>query len=157
MSRLSCVFLLIIILVFPTWISAQTTRIAGTVTREDSSPIHGAHVQIGGVPQGVVTDTDGRFFLNAIGTSVVTLRVTHLGFATVSTEVSLPSAGEIQRTIVLHETILDIGEVIVTATRSQELLRNVALPLTIVDAAQLRRSAPVSVPDALDGAAGITL
>ena len=65
--------------------------------------------------------------------------------------------GEAEVRITLEESPVDLGAVTVSATRSQELLRNIPQPLTVVDATEMERFAPVSVPDALDATPGITL
>ena len=44
--------------------TAQTTKITGTISVEDSEPIIGASVMVKGTTTGTVTDYDGAFTLN---------------------------------------------------------------------------------------------
>ncbi len=157
-SRFSTLlFIFISIISFSAVLSAQTARICGTVSREDGQPLRGANVQVVGTHQGVATDDGGGFCLTLIAPSPTTLRVTHLGYEAAETPVEFTTSGEPRVTVVLRESPVDLGAVTVTATRSQELLRNVPLPLSITDAARLQRHTPVGVPDALEGEAGIAL
>jgi hemoglobin/transferrin/lactoferrin receptor protein len=154
----SCVFLLFF-LILPTATQAQNLRISGTVVDEYGNPLRGAHVIAEGTSLGAVTGNDGRFrFVVPKGDGTrVTLRATHLGYA--PTERMLATGVDDAEAIrlELRSIPVDLGSVIVTATRTEDLLRDIPLPVTIIDAARLQRSTPVSVPDALDSEAGITL
>ncbi|MBE0646114.1 MAG: TonB-dependent receptor [Bacteroidetes bacterium] len=157
MFRPRSIALLLVALILPSFLSAQNSQISGTVVRSDSTPIAGAHVQLLDTRQGAVSDAQGNFRLTVSASSAVALRVTHLGYVPVTVTVLPSQESGSSILILLQEAPVDLGAVTVTAMRTQELLRNVPLPLSIVDAAQLQRTVPVSVPDALDGEPGITL
>ncbi|MBR9977577.1 MAG: TonB-dependent receptor [Bacteroidetes bacterium] len=133
---------------------AQDRRLTGSVVRESGVPLRGAHVQVVGTRQGVISGEDGRFVL-VVAEEAVTLRVTHLGYMPEERELAAGESAELR--IVLREASVDVGAVTVTAMRREESLRDVSLPLSITDAAHLQRTAPVSVSDALDAEAGISL
>ncbi len=157
MFRPRSIALLLFLPIFPMLLSAQTSRISGSVVRVDGAPLGGAHIQVIGTQFGAVADRDGRFHLRVASRGEITLRATHLGFLPALTKVHAEADGEAEVRITLEESPVDLGAVTVSATRSQELLRNIPQPLTVVDATEMERFAPVSVPDALDATPGITL
>lgn len=142
--------------------SAQNQRISGTVVDENGYPLRGAHVLAVESRQGTVAGNDGRFHLALPSGGRVLLRATHLGYAPETREIPAGgvAAGGVppaDLVITLRMLPVDMGAVMVTATRTEDLLRELPLPVSIVDAARLQRSVPVSVPDALEAEPGITL
>jgi len=84
--------LLFFLTVFSTASWAQT-EVAGVVSDDSNLPLAGVNVLVKGSKQGVVTDIDGRFRINATVGAV--LEFTYIGF-------------EIQSVIVRNDTALDI-------------------------------------------------
>ena len=151
-------FLLLITLSFLSCSSfAQTVRLSGMVVGEDGRPLPGAHVAVRGTPMGTVAGNDGRFHVEVPSDTPVTLRATHLGHAPATLVVTNGSTASEFLILTLRELAVDMGAVMVTATRIDDLLREVALPVSIVDGAGLRRTAAISLPDALDAEPGVAL
>ncbi|MDR0863491.1 MAG: TonB-dependent receptor [Candidatus Symbiothrix sp.] len=73
-----CIFLFCLFLGIG-WVSAQTTKVTGTVTyADDGEPIIGASVLVKGTKIAAVTDIDGKFALDVPG-DAKTLFITYLG------------------------------------------------------------------------------
>lgn len=151
-------FSLLLLLPFLSYsLTAQTTRISGVVVGQDGRPLPGAHVAVRGTALGTTAGTDGRFHLDLTIAPPVTLRATHLGHAAVTLVLENRNAASENLVLTLPELALDMGAVMVTATRIDDLLRDVALPVSIVNGAGLRRTSAVSLPDALETEPGIAL
>ncbi|WGK64027.1 SusC/RagA family TonB-linked outer membrane protein [Croceiramulus getboli] len=128
---------------------AQKT-ITGTVTSADSTPIPGANVLIQGTTQGVQTDFDGKFSLEASVGDV--LLVTYVGFN--EKEVTVTDA-QADYTIVLTEDISELNEVVVVGYGSQrkEVLTS---SVSQVDGEEIAKETVLNASQALQGkAAGV--
>lgn len=143
-------------IVFPFLLSAQQREYSGTVVDPDGRPVAGAHVRLLDSHRGAVTDADGRFRFLAPLSAATRIEVTHLGFAPVTRELR-DSGTAVSLDLVLSPVPVDLGAVMVTATRIEDLLRDIPQPVGIVPSAAIQRSPAVSVPDALDAEPGITL
>ena len=149
---------ILLLLFYPVLLFSQQRACGGIVTGTDGQPIVGAHVRVPGTHIGAVTDADGHFRLLLPGDRPSQIEATHIGYAPLTRPVPLPFDHSLEvLVLVLRPVPVDMGAVVVTATRSEDLLRDIPQPVSIVTSADLRQSAPVSVPDALDAEAGISL
>jgi hemoglobin/transferrin/lactoferrin receptor protein len=155
-------FRIIPLLVFITYVFSpallsQTARLPGRVTDPDGRPVAGAHVSVTDRQVGTVTGSDGVFLLTGLPTGILTIRVSHVGFAARSMEVQLSEGMNSRLTAMLQPRAVSMDEVTVTGTRARDLARNIPQPVTVVGADMLLARAPVGIPDALDAEPGIAL
>lgn len=59
-------------------ISSKVKKVTGIVTTEQGEPIIGANVIEKGTTNGIITDLDGKFYLNVASSSI--LRITYIGY-----------------------------------------------------------------------------
>lgn len=86
-----------------------TKKITGTVLDETNEPVIGANIIIKGTTQGVITDTNGAFIIEApVGAF---LQISYIGY----TDKTLQVGNESNYKIVLSETTEALNEVVVTA------------------------------------------
>lgn len=97
---------LLLILIFSAGMTAQENKVSGAVTDESNGPLAGASVLVKGTQNGVSTDFDGKFTINAKTGDV--LLVSYIGFETKSVtvtgstvNVSLKSSGETLQDVVI--------------------------------------------------------
>ncbi|HOJ03145.1 MAG TPA: TonB-dependent receptor [Bacteroidota bacterium] len=136
---------------------AQHAAISGTVTSSDGAPLSAAHVALPDALRGVVADEQGRFYISGVEAGRQRLRVTHVGFRVEEREIVVEQGATLRLTITLQPTTVDMGEVRVSATRSEELVRNVPLPMQVAVSEQLLRAPSVGIADALDAQPGVAL
>ncbi len=85
--RLLGVLLLALAFLIPGAVLAQTGKIKGQVLdRETNYPIVGANVVLEGTTQGAATDLDGNFFIVAVRPGKYTMKVSSIGYHTVTIE-----------------------------------------------------------------------
>ncbi len=73
---------LLSLLIFPLWLTAQQTDVSGTVTSaDDGVPLSGVSVSVKGTSQGTATDFDGNYTLANVDSNA-TLVFSYLGFTT---------------------------------------------------------------------------
>jgi TonB-linked SusC/RagA family outer membrane protein len=158
--------------VSPPPVAAQgTASVTGRVTDSATAlPVPGARVTLTGVPNGALTDRDGRYLLQGLAAGSVTIRVQRIGFAPGEATVALQEGGTVTHDFTLAAAATVLSEVVVTgygtSTRA-ELAGAVAsvkgediagTPLAGVDAAIQGRAAGVQViQNAGNPGAGITV
>ena len=102
-----------------------------------------------GPDRGASTDNDGAFYFEGLTAGKYSLRCSHIGFALHEEKVQLARGTTRQLRIRLRETVVDLGSVSISGTRSTGLLRNTPQPVSVVGAERIMRQAQVSVPDAI--------
>ncbi len=95
---------------------SQTT-LDGTVVDQSGEPVPGANIIIQGKAIGTTTDFDGNFVLETSEATPFTLKITSLGYADKTQEVTESNQSF---TIVLTETQTFLDEVVISASRTPE-------------------------------------
>ncbi len=132
--------------------------VSGRVLDESNRPLAGVHVALPDIQRGCVTDESGRFFLAGLPEGPIRMRITHVGYRAFEFEIqSTDGTINVLPDVRLTATAIDLGEVSVSSTRSDELMRNVPQPISATAAGQLLRQPLISIPDALDAQPGVAL
>ena len=132
---------------------AQDRRITGRITDgSDNSALPGANVVVKGTQTGMVTDAQGRFFLN-VPTGRDVLTISAIGFT--GQEINIGNRTDID--VTLSADIKTLSEVIVTGYGAQAK-RDITGAVATVDAKQLLAVPTTNVGQALQGrVAGVTV
>ena len=95
--------------------SAQPAALAGRVLGSDGAPLPGAAVVVEGTARGAAAGADGRFEIAGLDAGPAEVVATLLGYAPARQRVTLVAGETAEVEMVLLETTLDAGEVVVTA------------------------------------------
>ena len=107
--------LLVLSLFLASGLQAQSTRVSGRVTEaETGAPLPGAHVFIAASQMGTVTDSEGRYALEAIPPGAHRLYVSMLGYEPVAVD-TLFRARAYTMDFELRPRVIEVGEVTVEA------------------------------------------
>ncbi len=93
---------------------AQSRVVSGTVITADNTPLPGVTVALKGKTSGTVTDSDGRFSINAESDDVLVF--SFIGFETYEQQVGASS----QISVTLHESIESLQEVVIVGYGEQK-------------------------------------
>jgi TonB-linked SusC/RagA family outer membrane protein len=105
---------LALVAALPATLAAQAGTVAGTVVSEATMrPLPGAQVVVEGTQRGTVADQAGRFILPGLTGQQVTLRVSMIGYRSVTRTVAV---GATDVRIGLTESAVALDEVVVTGT-----------------------------------------
>ncbi|MEL6614389.1 MAG: TonB-dependent receptor [Bacteroidota bacterium] len=129
--------------------------VEGTVTAE-GEPVPLATVRLIGTERGTAADTEGRFRLS-VAPGAVVLNVSAVGFTSVRREGTAASGETLRLDIELTPEAIRTRDVVVTATRTAKALEDVAVPITVVTADDLREEGAVRLSDALETLPGLFL
>ncbi|GHU76730.1 SusC/RagA family TonB-linked outer membrane protein [Bacteroidia bacterium] len=126
-------------------VSAQTTRVTGTViSADDNEPIIGASVMVRGTTIGTVTDINGAFTLN-VPSDAKTLSISYVGM--VSQEVPVKPTLH----ILLQSDAQKLGEIVVTAMGISKEKKALGYAVQNVNGDELNQAASTSLSGALQG------
>ena len=146
-------FLFCILAVVPAF-GQQDSRVTGRVQDSDGNPIFGANVVIEGSglkggKVGQITDVDGSYSISALPSGNYILRVTHVGYdgAEVEEEITLANGSVLKRDIRLQETVILMGQSVVSASRKQEKILDAPASVAIVNADEIRGKPALTVAD----------
>jgi outer membrane receptor for ferrienterochelin and colicins len=113
-----------------------------------------ATVQIEGTNRGARTDENGNFRITSVPAGRQTVIASMIGYTNQIKEVEVE--GEISGLgFALKETPLEIGDVVVTATRTPRYLKNVPVLTEVITRKSIENKAAHNLYEALDGLPGI--
>jgi TonB-linked SusC/RagA family outer membrane protein len=124
-------------------VQAQATAayVAGRVVEANTSqPISGAQIVVEGTRTGGLSDTQGRFRIGPLTPGQqVNLRTLMVGYRTVTQPARV---GEAAIRIALHETAVELDQIVVTGTAGGTMKRAVGNSVSTVSASKLNEIAP---------------
>ncbi len=146
--------LLLCLLLFGTGMYAQTT-VTGKVVDQNGQPVPGANVVITGKAVGAVTDFDGNFSLIASDeTPPFQLTISSIGYSTTTTQVT---ANNQNLTIQLEEETTQLDEIVISASRTPERIRESPVTVERMDIKAIRSSSSPTFYDALENLKGVDM
>jgi outer membrane receptor for ferrienterochelin and colicins len=118
----------------------QTGRITGTVLSTDGAPIHGAAVLVVGTRLSGVTDAAGAYTINGVPAGAQQVRIGNLGFRDAVISVTVPAGGTVRADARLDGRPIELGNVVVSASRQEQRITDAPATITRVDAAAIENS-----------------
>src|SRR5262245_29281314 len=95
-----------------------TGRLSGTIRDSQKQPLGGANIILVGVPLGAAADMDGRYSILNIPAGTYSVKASLIGHTpTTITNVVISADRAVTLDIVLQESAVQIGEVVVSAKR----------------------------------------
>jgi hypothetical protein len=108
----------VLLLLFCHWANAQDRPVSGTVTDQTGTVFAGVNIVVKGTSTGTLTDTSGKYSINASTGSILVF--SFVGFGT--QEVAVPESGDVN--IQMEEIVSQLDEVVVTVGRGANAYDN---------------------------------
>lgn len=143
---------LTLLLLFSCLISAQT-KLSGTITDTNNTPIPYVSVYIKGGVQGTTTNENGVYELE-IPLGKQTIKISSQGFRKITKKISAKNKAIIID-FQLIEDVLGLDEVVVTATRNRVEKRTAPVVVSTLKTRLLKATQSLSVADGLNYAPGV--
>ena len=162
MKNIVTALILLIVLLAPGVLYGQGV-VRGVVTDSlTRTPMIGANVFIVGTGLGCATDVDGQYKILGIPNGKHTLKVSSIGYAPKSVEVTITSSAPIQLNFELSPTIIQGQEVVITAQmRGQVAAMNNQISsnttMSVVAADRIRELPDANAAEAIGRLVGISL
>ena len=140
---------------------AQNGIVKGSVTDgATGSPLPGVHIRLlnsgdNSFVVGAYSGTDGTFNIGGIADGNYTMLTSFLGSRTDSQYVRVGSGKPVSLAIVLEEEILNMGEVVVTASRRKEKMLDAPASVAVISAKDIETRNAVSPVDHIEGVQGV--
>ncbi|MCZ8091336.1 TonB-dependent receptor [Flavobacterium sp.] len=125
---------------------AQTT-VSGSVKDSKNEPIPGANIKVEGESTGTISDGDGKFTLSTSKKPPFTLEISSIGFGT--QKVSVTSNNQ-NVTAILADQETQLDEIVVSASRTPERIRESPVTVERFTAADVKRTASPTFYDGLE-------
>lgn len=127
----------------------QTARVHGTVTDEAGTPIPSVNVILTSLDgedmiDGTSTSPDGTFSIEGVQPGTYQLVATAIGYEKATTEVTLEGEAHENVSLTVTKKRYGLGEVVVSAARSQETLGSVASSVSVLDPKSLETQRAVT-------------
>jgi len=140
----------LLLLLFCAFSYAQTS-VNGNVTDDSGQPLSGANVIVVGTTTGVVTDFDGNYKLTVKQNPPFSIRVSSIGFETVTKEVTTnPQTLD----FVLNEGN-ELDEIVISASRTPESVRESPVTIERFDANDIKFAASPDFYTSLENLKGV--
>ncbi len=152
---------LIVLLAFVVGASAGRAgdegSVRGSVVEAGSGrPIEGANVIVTGTILGAATDAKGRFIIPRIAPGWYTVVVSSIGYKEVTLEVRVLPGIPTEVNVSLEQTVIELGGLVVTASKYQQALRDVPVSMAVLQADDIARRHLTAVDEALKFVPGVT-
>lgn len=148
--------LILILLLMPVFIFAQDIK--GFIYENPvNTPIANANLLISGTNVGTVSGKDGSFTLRVQKTGKVKLVVSHIGYTTITQFVDIPVSGLQNLVIRLEPKTSDIGETVITATRTKKNVNELPASVRLITAEQIKEMPAAAIDDLLRTEASINV
>ncbi len=148
--------ILAVVLAAP-WPAYAQGSIFGTVTDESGEALPGVNVIVAGTRLGAATDPDGGYRIPGVPAGRHTVTASAIGFERRSTVVVVENGSETRADFVLEEITIQGAEVVVTASRREQLSSRVAASVSSLAAEDLRSRNNVSLDEALQYVSGVQM
>ncbi|MBT3217351.1 MAG: TonB-dependent receptor [Candidatus Marinimicrobia bacterium] len=118
---------------------SQSGSISGIIKNERGNPLVGANVFLKNTALGSATDKNGNYVIPKVPAGKhYQLTAMYIGHRTVSRDVQLQDGEEIKADFILKRSLIDLDEVVVSASFSERQKRAQASPVTIISEEDLR-------------------
>ncbi|MBE0644356.1 MAG: TonB-dependent receptor [Bacteroidetes bacterium] len=142
---------------------AQNAAVKGNVTNAMTGEVlPGVHIRLlnpndNSFVSGAYTDMNGDFHINGLSPGSYQLVTTFLGCKTDARTVDLAASGVADIGIALEEEMLDMGEVVVTASRRKEKALDAPASVAIVSSRDIQARNAVSTMEHIEGVQGVDI
>ena len=136
---------------------SQSASIAGNVIDEEGNPVSYASILIKESKQGTMTDPQGAFQLKNLAPGTYSLQISCVGYAQQSLEVALTENREAAVSIQLKVLTGELGEVIVTATRTARSIEDIPMPVDVISAERIENIGSFRLNEVLQEQTGLQI
>ncbi len=134
---------------------AQNNRIFGVVSSVDAKD--NVTVNILELEQNTFTNQSGEYSFSNIPDGKYTLRFSYLGYKERTDEVDIRGGQNYQLNITLTKSLIQIGEIQVTSSRSEQIVKDVSLPIEYISKSQIEKNSTNTISDLLKKKSGLSV
>lgn len=135
----------------------ESGRIEGRiVAAESNDPLYGANIVVRGTVLGGAARRDGTYFVTGVPAGRCEIEVSMMGYAAQRKEVNVISGATTVVDFELEETVLELGNVVVTtATRTPRYIKTLPVRTEVITERAIKDKGAANLYEALDGTRGL--
>lgn len=140
MKRLITMLVLGFLWILPNAVKAQdTATLQGTITDSKGTPLAGANILLVQTSKGAATNTDGKYEIDNIDPGTYTVRVTFVGFKTITQKITLEAGATVVKDFAMESSSVMGQEVtVVVGSRAQHTAADeLAVPVDVFTPEQI--------------------
>lgn len=140
-------------------ILGQTIALKGIVKDADTGePIPNVNVMISELQLFTTSDNSGYYNFKKLKVGKYELTFSHIGYKAVNKQIIItPETTTEEINILLNKSDIMLGEAIVTSMRSARVIKNVPLPVDLIDEKTIERAIQITASEVLEKASGVSL
>ena len=150
-------FLFYILFILNYSLMAQNYRVSGRVLSEDGTPVSSAYVLIKEIPIAAYSDSLGNYFFDNLLPGNYLITASRIGYKRSYQKISLSESENRIVDFILSSSPIELGEISVISTKTDNQLRDVAIPLEYISSEFIEKSPAGNVPEILKSKPGISL
>ena len=136
--------------------SSSDDKVTGRVFDSSSkNPISNVNIYFPNEKVGATTDLNGNFQIEYKFDFPTTMEVAHIGYQTLYQTIDKNSSIDID--LALKKTFIKMDELVVTATRTKKLHKNVPIATEVINKSEIKRSGATNIADLLAQRSGVSL
>ncbi|HBZ02131.1 MAG TPA: hypothetical protein DEO84_12510, partial [candidate division Zixibacteria bacterium] len=137
---------------------SRANDLTGTITdAQTGAPLPGVHISIAGTKYGAASEPDGSFTIKNLTPGEYLINIHLIGYKKGSRKITLSEPGEATLNIALSEAPWELDKVVVTATRTPHLLKDVPVTTEVITKEDMAATGALTVDQALDSHVGVTV
>ncbi len=147
-----------IIVVFSTIVFSQTVKLDGTITdMENGQVLKNVNVQIQNSDKGAISNTKGDYELFLDNGELYEITFSHIGYKKQTKKVRIETTKNIRLDIQLKAETLSGSQVVVTSSRYEKEIKDVAQPMSVVGKQRIQETSPIDISNAMDREPGLSI
>lgn len=124
---------------------------------ENNQALPGVNIKLMNKQNGAASGENGVFRITSLVPGEYKLQFTSMGYRSETVTVRLTGNETVKLAIAMQPMTIPLQEIVITGTRYEKQLQDVAMPLTVVDREEIIQTAPQDVAGALETQSGVTL
>ncbi|KYG75195.1 hypothetical protein AWW68_10330 [Roseivirga spongicola] len=131
--------------------------IQGKVVDKGGTPIAFTTIQLLQTSKAVSSNEAGQFSINNVSQGFYALKVSFVGFKSITQQLTVANENVDLGTIVLSEAITNLDQMVVTASRLEQTIADVSIPIQVIDQKQIERSSNIRLNEILMEQTGLMI
>ncbi len=145
----------ILLLVLTLAVYGQNSTLSGKVSTVTGEALEAANIILEGTSLGIITDMNGNFLISDIPAGTYQVKVSYLGYLSVSEAISLETGQSVERNFSLQMDVLNTEAVVVSGTRYEQDRVNNPVIVNIVDNKLLNATQSIAISEGLNFQPGV--
>jgi outer membrane receptor for ferrienterochelin and colicins len=133
-----------------------TAQLMGRVLNEDGIAVVGANIRLNDYV-GTYTDSSGLYIIKGIESGEYKLQISHIGYVEYQRTLEFIPKDKVFIEVRLESKPYENGTIVVTASRTQEALSQVSVPMIVVPKREIQQSGNLRLSDVLSEQLGLYL